>query len=355
MTDGQWLFVVFTLLYFAECLRLVPAGTWLFTSSGSRGWLRRDFAPLDFGGRHALLLPVLPLLPAHAFLMPWRLLPSEAGLEVMDENGQPQTLIAWAELKPLAVDGVLRLTEHQQLRFNHTALAEKAETMLQKWCIMSPAARESDFEKMAAASLDESVLTQHISNSARLTHHLRGLSAGIFVCCFGGIPAVYRWFGDGVEVMWSAGVLLVLMWAQAVMFWRVAGCQQEGRVSHRFWKTLAMLFLPQFGLRSSDHVMDARPLEAHPLASWSFLPESERLKLARRWWKTICYSSAASASLQLRVLRAFWKHHGLDESQLEETPDRQLGSSAYCPRCHSQFREASMLCQDCGSLPLKPF
>ncbi len=177
----------------------------------------------------------------------------------------------------------------------------------------------------------------------------------IFVLCFGIIPAIYRWFGDSVEVMWAAGLMLVLMWTQAVIFWRLAGRLKERKVPHLFWKTLAMLFLPQFGLRAADHVMEARPLEAHPLAAWTSLPQPDRLKLARQWWKVVCYSSAISAAQQQRVLNAFWKQHGLDESQLQETPDRQPGSAAYCPKCQAQFREASMVCQDCGGLPLKSF
>ena len=355
MTDGQWLFVLFALLYLAECLRLVPAGAWLFASTGLRGWLRRAFAPLDFGGRRVLVLPVLPPLSAHAVLMPWRLLPCEDGLEVLDESGRPEEMIAWADLKPVVVDGALRFAAHHRVRFHHAELAEKAAVMLRKWSGLSSEARERDFEKLARATLDEKVLAAHLAESARLTRQLRGLAAVIFVLCFGIIPVIYRWFGDSVEVMWAAGLMLVMMWMQAVMFWRVAGRLDKTKVPHRFWKTLAMLFLPQFGLRASDHIMEARPLEAHPLATWPSLPEAERLKLARQWWKTVCYSSAASSALQQRVLSTFWKQHGLDESLLEQIPERQPGSAAYCPRCQAQFREAAMLCQDCGGLPLKPF
>jgi hypothetical protein len=355
MTDGQWLFVLFTLLYLAECLRLVPAGAWLFASAGSRGWLRRAFAPLDFSGRRVLLLPVLPPLSAHTVLMPWRQLPCEAGLEVLNEGGQQEAMIVWADLKPVVVDGALRLDAHHRVRFHHAGLAEKAAVMLRKWSGMKLEARERDFEKMARASLDEKVLMSHLAESAQLTRRLRGLAAVIFVLCFGIIPVIYRWFGDGVEVMWAAGLMLVMMWTQAVMFWRVAGRLKEGKVPYRFWKTLAMLFLPQFGLRASDHIIQARPLEMHPLAACASLPEPERLKLARQWWKSVCYSSAASSALQQRVFSAFWKQQHLDESLLEQIPERQPGSTAYCPRCQSQFREADMLCQDCGGLPLKPF
>ena len=117
MTDGQWLFTLFALLYVAECVRLVPAGAWLFAWAGSRGWLRSAFAPLDFGGRRLLVLPVLPPLPAHAVLLPWRLVPCENGLEVLDEHGRPEALIAWAEVKPEVVDGALRLGPGLRLRF----------------------------------------------------------------------------------------------------------------------------------------------------------------------------------------------------------------------------------------------
>jgi hypothetical protein len=354
MTDGQWLLLLFALLYFAECLRLVPAGAQLYAMVDLRGWLRGAFAPLDFGGRRLLVLPVLPRLPAHAVLMPWRLLPCEDGLEVLDEQGQPEALLAWADLRAVAHEAGLRLTEQQQIRYHHPDLALKAAEMLQKWAGMKQEARERDFEKRAAATLDETALAAHLAESSRMTRRLRAMSVLIFAVCFGLLPLVYRWFGDGAEVLWASGLLLLLMATQAMLFWRVAGRLPQ-KVSHRFWKTLAMLFLPQFGLRASDHIMEARPVEAHPLAAWLALPEAERLKLARRWWKAACYSSAASAALQRRVLHAFWRRQGLDESLLEEVPERQTGAAAFCPRCQAQFREAGALCQDCGGLSLKSF
>lgn len=355
MTDGQSLLTLFALLFLAECLRLVPAGVRLLIVSGSHGALRRAFAPLDFAGRRLLVLPVLPPLPVHVVTQPWQLLPCENGLEVLDENGRPEALIMWANVKPVADGRVLRLGEGQRVLFHHAELASAMAEKLHAWATMKAEARERDFEKHARSTLDAKALSAHLAESASLTRWLRGLATVISMLCFGLLPVVYRWLGDSLEILWAAGLLWVTMVCQAVVFWRVAARLQGVQVAHRFWKTLAMFLLPQFALRASDHILEARVLAAHPLAAWPSLKEEDRLKLARHFWKAACHSSAASTELQQRLLRAFWKQHEFDDEKLEEVPERQPGSAAYCPRCSAQFRDATMLCKDCGGVALKPF
>jgi hypothetical protein len=80
-----------------------------------------------------------------------------------------------------------------------------------------------------------------------------------------------------------------------------------------------------------------------------------KLRLLRRFWKEARHGQAKSAALQQRALEAFLKAQGIPLDQMEEVPEKQPGSAAYCPKCQAQFREATMLCQDCGGLPLKPF
>jgi len=355
MTDGQRLFALFTLLYLAECLRLVPAGVRLLMAEGAHGRLRLAFAPLDFAGRRLTVLPALFPAPAYLFVAPWQLVPCEQGLELLDEHGAPDGLVPWPELKPRVDGKVLRLTDQRRVLFHHPALAEAMADLLRTWPAQAQEAREGDFEKLARTSLDTGALSTHVQESAKLTHRLRGLAALIFLVCFGIIPVVYRWLGDSTEVLCAGGILLGLMWTQAVLFWRAVGRLPKGSVKLRFWKTLPMLLLPQFALRAADHLLEARPLPAHPLAAWPFLPESARLNLARQFWKAACHPSAVSADLQQRLLREFWQRQEFDETRLEEVPERQPGSAAWCPRCSAQFRDAALLCQDCGGVALKPF
>lgn len=355
MTDGQRLFALFTFLYLVECLRLVPAGVRLLMAEGARGGLRRAFAPLDFAGRRLIVLPVLFPAPVFLLVAPWQFVPCEQGLELLDEHGAPDGLVPWPELKPVAEGKVLRLTEQRRVLFHHPVLAAAMAERLLQWSASTAEARERDFEKLARASLDTGAPIAHVQESANLTRRLRGLAAVIFLVCFGIIPVVYRWLGDSTEVLCAGGVLMALMWTQAVIFWRAVGRLPKGSVKHRFWKTLPMLLLPQFALRAADHLLEARPLPAHPLAAWTTLSEKERLKLARHFWNAARHPSAASADLQQRLLREFWRKHEFDEALLEEVPERQPGSAAYCPHCSAQFRDATMLCRDCGGVELRPF
>lgn len=349
MTDGQWLFTLFALLYFVECLRLPPGSAWLYSGAG---WLRRPLQHLDFGTRKLLLLPALPPLSAHGLLEPWRLVPTAEGLELLDD---PPQVVPWTELKLSVEEQVLHLTSERRVRFTSPVSASAWLKHVQRWQKLADEAREKDFLKLAARMLETKRFSASMADVAARTRTLRVLGALIFGMCFGVISVIYRWLGEGNEVLWAAAVMLVLLWVQAVVFWRVCGQLGSKTVAHRFWKTLAISFLPQHAMRAADHVCAAWEHDAHPLAAIGSLEEPVKLRLLRRFWKEARHGQAKSAALQQRALEAFLKIQGIPVDQMEEVPEKQPGSAAYCPKCQAQFREATMLCQDCGGLPLKPF
>ena len=354
MTDGQWLFTLFALLYFVECLRLYPGSVWLFSSSGKTGWLRRPLQHLDFAGRKFLLLPVLPPVPAHVSLMPWLLVPCSAGLELLDEAGRPAGLIPWAELKPAVDAATLRLSADHIVRFTDEATAGMWLKRVMGWQATSELAREKDFLKLAAQMLDVKRFTAAMTDLSARTRLLRWMSLLIFLVCFGVITFIYRWLGEGPQIMAAAAFMMLLLWIQAVLFWRAAGRTKEP-IKHRFWKTLAIAFLPQHAMRAADHVCSALPCLAHPLAALASVPESSRLALVRPFWKAIHHGQSQSAHLQERALESFFKDQNISRDQLEAVPEKQPGSVAYCPHCEAQFSDAKAHCQDCGGLTLKAF
>lgn len=354
MTDGQWLFTLFALLYLVECFRLYPGAVWLFSGHNKSGSMRRPLQHLDFAGRKFLLLPVLPPVPVHVIMMPWVLVPSSEGLELLDERGGTSGLIPWSELKPSVDAATLRLCADQSVRFKDEGTATEWHKRVLSWLPMTEMAREKDFLKLAAKMLDVKSFSAVLADLSSQTRILRLLAMLVFLMCFGVITIIYRWLGEGTQVLMAAGVMLLLLWIQAVVFWRVTGRLKEP-IKHRFWKTLAIAFLPQHAMRAADHVCAAMPCIAHPLAAMDCVAESSRLALVRPFWKALRHGQSKSAPLQLRALESFLKAQGISEDQLETVPERQPGSAAYCPRCEGQFSDANAVCQDCGGLTLKRF
>ncbi|MEQ1747951.1 MAG: hypothetical protein ABL974_00905 [Prosthecobacter sp.] len=354
MTDGQWLFTLFALLYLLECLRLCPGSVWLFSSSGVSGWMRRPLQHLDFIGRKLLLMPVLPPMPVHVVMMPWMLVPCSLGLELLDEAGKSVWLVPWNDLKPTTDAATLRLSADHGVRFADESSAAEWLKRVKSWQVMPDSEREEDFLKQAALMLDVKRFSEFLKALSAQTRILRILGTLIFLMCFGVISTIYRWLGEGPQVLIAAATLLLMLWVQAVIFWRVSGRLKEP-IKHRFWKTLAIAFLPQHAMRAADHVCAASPCQMHPLAALDSIEEPSRIDLVRPFWKAIFHGQIQSAPIQQRVLENFLNAQSMDINQLDEVPEKQAGSAAYCPRCLAQFRDATALCQDCGGLALQPF
>jgi len=296
---------------------------------------------------------MLPPLPAYQILMPWVLVPLAGGLAYWEED-KSDRLIPWPDLKPVVEGSQLILSVDHRLRFPSEAAVQAWRERLQRWQSMSQAAREADFLKFIKQTSGSQSLDLAMRALSAQTRGLRWLGALIFFICFGAVTIVYRRFGDGPEVLWVAGALVSLLWLQAVLFWR-ATARLKSPLKYRFWKTLAIAFLPQNAMRAADHLCEAQTHAAHPLAAAALMLEPVKLKLARGFWKSIPHVSSDSAALQRKALEVALGALDLTPEQMEEVPEKQPGSAAYCPRCQAQFRDAQALCQDCGGLPLKAF
>ena len=351
MTDGQWLFTLFLLLYLVESLRLQPKSAWLWTS---RRRLSRPFLPLDFAGRHLILLPILPPLQAFGHLRTWELAPCSSGLELLDPQNANHPILPWETVQPTLDGTKLILTAEHHLHCLHQASAETWLERLQRWKKSSEADREKDFLELATNSLNGAELSavmKQISNETRL---LRLFGTMIFFTCFGVITAIYRRYGDGHEVLYAAAALISLQWIQAALFWRANG-RLAHPLKHRFWKMVACAILPQHAMRAADHLCEALSPEAHPLAAIPEMGDADKPKYLRPFWKSLQHSTAQSAALQQLALATFLKAQNISEDQLQEIPEKQSGSMAYCPQCSAQFRDPTAHCKDCGDQPLKAF
>jgi len=260
--------------------------------------------------------------------------------------------LPWDSLAPAAEGPKLHLGAGLAVRLGDARLAKEWEKRLTAWRGMSEQAREKDFLKFARRSLEAKNATPTAARLTAQTRMLRWQGGVVFLWTFGVVTGVYRWFGDGLEVLAAGGALFLMLWLQAIVFWRVAR-RVEPRLPHRFWKTLAMAFLPQQAMRAADQICRAQPFLCHPLAAHELLDAETWRSLAVRFWNQARHGHAKSAELQRRALEAFFSQRGIAPSELEEVPKREEGSAAFCPRCLAQFRQADGVCQDCGGVALK--
>jgi len=164
---------------------------------------------------------------------------------------------------------------------------------------------------------------------------------------------LYRWLGDGLEILWAAAVLLGLQISQAVLFVR-----QAKAVPHRVWKGLAIALLPQHAMRAADLLADLPPTHArwaHPLAARSLIGDEAWQKLARHFWKIARHRPSATADLQCQALEVYFQAQGIAIHELEIVPQQESGTAAYCPNCQAQFQSGATQCLDCGGVELRPF
>jgi hypothetical protein len=310
--------------------------------------------PLDFAGRHLILLPILPPLQPFGNLRSWELAPCPNGLELLDQPNSHHPILPWESVQPTLEGTKLILTTEHQLQCINQTSAEAWLERLKRWKKSSDAAREKDFLKLTTKSLNGAELSAVMQQVSIETRLLRLFGTLIFVTCFGVITVIYRRFGDGNEVLYAAAALISLQWIQAVLFWRASG-RLAHPLKHRFWKMLACAFLPQQAMRAADHLCEALSPEAHPLAAISKMGDADKLKLLRPFWKSLQHSTAQSAALQQRALAAFLKAQNIRGDQLQEIPEKQFGSMAYCPQCSAQFRDPTARCKECGDQELKAF
>lgn len=348
MTEGQALWLLFSALYLLECCIWLPEGMSLLTGP-SGGWRMRGLTRLlGLRGRRLVFISLAP--QALVVLTRWRLVPAAEALVV--HGGELPQCVPWAELRPGVVEKKLHLAPGVELIFGDEASAKAAAERVRGWQGMEPSEREAAFLQEAAASLDTEGLKTQAQTLAWDTALTRALSWVLLLWCFGVIAVIYRWLGDGPEVLWVAGALVLLLWVQAWHFWKSA---RHAGVRHRLGKTLAAAFLPQHAMRAADELCLARKGGFHPLAARALMAPEAWLGLARALWKEAQYGGAPGADLEARALEAFFAKQAVPLLELEPVPLREPGALAYCPRCQAQYHKPVAGCHDCAGLPLREF
>lgn len=352
MTDGQSLLLIFVALYLIESLRWLPVRSYVLIGSGRSWRARRPFQAVELGGASPALLGALPPMQDHWVTLPWQFIPAESGLEVHSDDRRPRR-VSWEELQPRVEGKRLDLAPGCALRWVSEKQAQELQQRLLAWKQQSQAEREADFLKLAEESLQQGPLEDDMARLSPQTKWLKRLGSTIFVWTFMVMVVLYRWLGDGLEILCAAAVLLSLQLSQAILFARKART-----VPHRIWKALAIALLPQHAMRAADLLADAHlvaPMPLHPLAARTLIDDQAWRKLATHFWKRARYSPSMTADLQCRALESFFQAQGVTTRELENIPKQEAGTVAYCPNCSAQFQAGPTQCLDCGGVELRSF
>jgi hypothetical protein len=365
MTDGQWLFLTFLVLYLVETLRWLPPQCGLLVGQGGTGGWRwqRPSVRFQFGGRSAVFLPFLPPLQTWQITCPWHWMPEEGGLRIKaEESGSPERLIPWPELRPRTEESTLLLTDHRRLLTPNATEATRLANQLQAWQKLAPAQRAAAFTTEALRLLDP----EHAKETATLADHptraLRWLGSGILIWCYGGITWLYWRLGESSWLYGGVIGLFLLMLTQALLFvWACRKRVRQGRKTIPWWgfKMLGILLFPPMAIRAADPFFATQDTFYHPLAGRHLVSEKSWLAAALQTWRDTLYrpgwkKTPPESRLEVQTLRQFLAAQKVDIDTLDtdNAPSTTARDPQYCPRCRALFTAAATSCADCGGIEL---
>jgi hypothetical protein len=367
MTDGQWLFLTFLVLYLVESLRWLPPKHALLIGSGQAlGWRwRRPSARFQFRGQAAVFLPCLPPIQAWQITCPWPWVPEHAGLRIKAEDASaPDSVIPWSDLRPRTEEQILWLSERQSLLALNPAEATRWLEQVQAWQKLPPEQQAAAFKEEAHRLLDPEQAKEAATQADRQTRALRWLGSGILIWCYGGITWLYWRLGESPWLYGGVIGLFLLMLAQALLF--VHACRskvRQGRKAIPWWgfKTLGILLFPPMAIRAADHLFATQDTYYHPLADKHLVPENAWLAAALQTWRETLYRPGwktpnpdPDARLEVQTLHQFLAEQKVDIDTLDtdNAPQTTAQDPQYCPRCRALFTAAATSCADCGGIEL---
>jgi len=373
MSDGQWLYLAFSLFYLSECFRWLPLEGIAF-----RRWITRRWHPLspskEFAARDRGLLFAHPWPPPGDLL--WcdspPVIPHALGLAVKSNGSWHWQLLPWAQLEARRDKKTIILSPYGlTVNLGSTTAAR----YLARWLhSISSASDISTRDSLIEQGWQRVLSLPRAKASIRRYHlvanSLRPICLLSFISTFILIPVTALIHGPSASLAFIALATWMLSWWVALLsliLHRRAFPDLPGRWPRLF----SLIFLPYQVPRAHDlFAMETFAL-THPLAAARVsLGISPPDKIFPDFWRSCAHEPdlpGLSTHLQqvladhrLRLGKALTSW-GLSISQLKTpSPSPDQDSSHYCPRCLAQFSSAApgiqgtLGCPDCFGLPLIP-
>ncbi len=361
MSDGQALYAAAAGLTLAECLFWVRAGGAAFLRAGrywstllpsrllgnARGGLGIVF-PFPLGSRLFLTHPLSLSFSSRGVVN--GTLEGAGG----EEPPLPSRLrfLPWAEARTVTRQGALLLSGGQP--FLSCPSAAQAEMLAEALAGAGdvPALPPSHFSLPEAREL--------LALAEGAARPLRWLGSAQFLLLFLLAPLLTLW-GGAHFLGWALGAAVLLDLVLAVLLFRAHARIFPTSRGERAMQAAGVALFPPMAVRSAD-ILCRHALGAfHPLvAARLLLPEERFRRFAERTARGFAAVPRSSEEGPMgkeleehrgRVkgeVRRFLEGEGFPWEELLAPPPPQVGTAAYCPRCHAQFTSAEGPCSDCG-------
>jgi hypothetical protein len=382
MTELQLLFLIFTLIYFWECICWVNRGTVGFLTWVGRRWRVTHPASL-IGNQSGGFILAHPIPPLGTFLIgnqyPLSVSPDAVLAYVAScvnpgaRPSQSAKLFKFDDIRKVeAVGKKIRINGELLLKTGSITYATHIAQQLGELLKLSPIRRESALKEMVRGQFDTKAIADRWEKFREQADNIRTLTNGLFTYLFIFTPVLI--WRLGFHTTWPvllAGLLCFTV-ATAIFFRRAHKLFYPEAEDDRFTHFLTILLSPATTIRAHDIL--SRPLleRFHPLAiAKVFCTEDEfrafastilrdirhpALPLCPRTEPLALEAENYSRALLKESIEEFLKKNNVSLKKLLQPPaPTDPTCVSYCPRCLAQFTTLDGKCDDCGGLALRPF
>ncbi|MDB6119785.1 MAG: uncharacterized protein JWO08_3566 [Verrucomicrobiaceae bacterium] len=361
ITDGQTLFIAFTLFYQLECLHWLPLGSVVLRSwAMRRGWAASHPSPL-VSARFKGLAMTWPLPPLGSVLVaqPWPVIPDMSGLWIGTGQAQEGKRLDWAAIHPNQEERTVKLAANIEV---HCTSLRAAQLLTE---FLTDATTKEDqrmdlIEEFWRSSLSLPRARAAVRRYLLAAGTLRAPCMAVFFISFVWIPLLFWRFGGNSWSVLIGFVTLLIMTTLVAFVWQKLDFRLFPNSRRKRWtQMLHFIFMPAHTIRAHDLIGTEVLAGLHPLPAAARVLKSEALKaLASHTWRSWKFRSASDAlipatAVVLPRLEDCCRRLGLSVGELEEAPPRQGAAASFCPRCHSQFSLAAATCGNCGEIPTR--
>ena len=372
MSDGQWLLLIFTLIYVSDSVAWFgPRSYLLYSFLGNRLLVRRHrfyfpgvqsgcsfLNPFPFLGQ-GYVATLFPFSVTGKGLSPFGVENPNPGSEALPEAGARACL--WEDLKLVQSDQKKLLINGKPfMKFSSMSCAAYWRDHLRRLKEMNSAQeREEAVQAILRSYLNENRARRRLKILRRATLSLRLHGNMLLFVTFLFLPWVYWQHGDSLELLWGC----LLLWVLMVVLSFESFCLHrrfcpESRME-RYQHLFLSLFLPNHAIRSIDFVSKHFFRDCHPLTLAAVSAKEDELdKLKRALARDIEFPipggrSGLEATLQDEFREKYYlpllKERLTDWESLIGPPS-DLESPAYCPRCLTSYESTDWTCEDCGGI-----
>jgi hypothetical protein len=360
-------------LYVVECLAWIDRGSWVCFTVPVRGlWRCTRGGELPGNDRGGLLLAnPLSASPAVVVCGLWPISISPAGVSNATSGEQPASgtpaYIPFTQIRSVRGDVNGLYVNGRLLAHASMPLAVFLASLIDDCRKADGNRREKEIRKALAAAADSDKALARWTESRQQTRTVAVSAAILFWYTLVIAPIVIAVIGPYPTWPWLLAGLIISTAATATHYYQAHARLYPALRFERWVQTIAMILLPVGAIRAavnlSRHLLEHHsPFAVLPalcggdvaarelrVALWDLQRLPAENAATTEAGQCVEWCRAATVSAAIEAMSA-------STIDLDAAPDRDDdGSVSYCPRCHTQFKSAGIMCHICDDVPVVPF